>query len=73
MMGFWTLPLAITGISQATRPLDRGRSRRTQSYRCRCGARWAASVTPPYDALFPASDEAQFITGEICASTAVWG
>ena len=64
MMGFMDTPMAVSGIAQATgRPTAEVRAERDARVplRGKMGTGWDTA----YAALFLASDEAQFITGEI--------
>ena len=64
MMGFMDTPMAVSGISRATgRPTSEVRAERDRMVplRGKMGTGWDTA----YAALFLASDEAQFITGEI--------
>ena len=64
MMGFMDTPMAVSGISRATgRPTSEIRAERDRMVplRGKMGTGWDTA----YAALFLASDEAQFITGEI--------
>ena len=64
MMGFMDTPMAVSGIAQATgRPTAEVRAERDARVplRGKMGTGWDTA----YAALFLASDEAQFVTGEI--------
>lgn len=64
MMGFMDTPMAITGIAQATgRTTDAVRAERNAMVPLR--RRMGTGFDTAYAALFLASDEAQFVTGEI--------
>ena len=64
MMGFMDTPMAITGIAQATgRPTEEVRAERNAMVPLR--GKMGTGHDTAYAALFLASDEAQFITGEI--------
>ncbi len=64
MMGFMDTPMAITGIAQATgRPTAEVRTQRNAMVPLR--GKMGTGHDTAYAALFLASDEAQFITGEI--------
>jgi NAD(P)-dependent dehydrogenase (short-subunit alcohol dehydrogenase family) len=64
MMGYMDTPMAVSGIAAAS-----GRStaevRAERDARVPLAARWAPAGTPPMRRSFLASDEAQFITGEV--------
>ena len=64
MMGFMDTPMAITGIAQATgRSTAEVRTARNAMVPLR--GKMGTGHDTAYAALFLASDEAQFITGEI--------
>lgn len=64
MMGFMDTPMAITGIAEATgRTTDAVRAERNAMVPLR--RRMGTGFDTAYAALFLASDEAQFVTGEI--------
>lgn len=64
MMGFMDTPMAVTGIAQATgRTTDAVRAERNAMVPLR--RKMGTGFDTAYAALFLASDEAQFVTGEI--------
>ncbi|WP_439610864.1 SDR family NAD(P)-dependent oxidoreductase [Reyranella sp.] len=64
MMGFMDTPMAVTGIAEATgRTTDAVRAERNAMVPLR--RRMGTGFDTAYAALFLASDEAQFVTGEI--------
>ncbi len=64
MMGFMDTPMAVTGIAQATgRTTDAVRAERNAMVPLR--RKMGTGFDTAYAALYLASDEAQFVTGEI--------